>query len=188
MAVSGSTPVAANGIISLLFMCHIFFFIHPPINGYQVASMSPSVILQWQFHLPSSHWAFVSELTSFCLHTFIAYQPRIFSWLPIQWLYSPPKTHSSLKCCWLQLKENLIRLASTKRKYVISHNQKSVIREAPASPYSGSSRLRWSQPCPSAGLVLMLVEDSYSNPVPLIQTQYSPKEEEGTICLSLLLS
>lgn len=93
-----------------------------------------------------------------------------------------------VKCCWLQLKENLIRLASTKRKYVISHNQKSVIREALASPYSGSSRLRWSQPCLSAGLVLMLVEDSYSNSVPLIQTQYSPKEEEGTICLSLLLS
>lgn len=47
--------------------------------------------------------------------------------------------YHQVKCCWLQLKENLIRLASTKRKYVISHNQKSVIREALASPYPALS-------------------------------------------------
>lgn len=51
-----------------------------------------------------------------------------------------------------------------------------------------SSHLWWSQLCRSAGLPLRLVEDSYSNSVSLFQTQYSPKEEEGTVCLSLLLS
>lgn len=39
-----------------------------------------------------------------------------------------------VKCCWLLLKETLIRAASTKRKYVISHKQKSVIKGALASP------------------------------------------------------